>query len=320
MRTLAAQAWKGIGAGLVVGSLLLAGCGGGGDSAGSGLSGQVQSDGSSTVFPVAEAIAEEFQILNRGVRVTVGVSGSGGGFSRFCAGETDLSNASREISEEERERCAANGVEFIELPVAWDGLSIVVNPANDFIQCITVEELRRIWEPGSEVTTWRDVRSDFPDEEIQLYGPGTDSGTFDYFTETLMGEAGASRADYQASEDDNVLVQGVAGDRYALGYFGYAYYAENQERLDVLAVDGGSGCVTPSPETIDDQSYAPLSRPLYVYLKESALERPEVEAYVRFMMNNAAELVPATGYIPLSEELYQENLEAVEAAMPASPS
>ncbi|MDX1567079.1 MAG: PstS family phosphate ABC transporter substrate-binding protein [Longimicrobiales bacterium] len=304
-------------AGLVIAGLGLVGCGGG-EGGGAGLTGQVQSDGSSTVFPVAEAIAEEFQIANPGVRVTVGVSGTGGGISRFCGGEIDIVNASREMTEEEQERCEANGVEFIEMPVAWDGLSVVVNPANDFIQCVTVEELRRIWQPDSQVQTWRDVRSDFPDEEIQLYGPGTDSGTFDYFTETLMGESGASRADYQASEDDNVLVQGVAGDRYSLGYFGYAYYAENEDALKVLGVDDGTGCVTPSPETIDDQSYAPLSRPLYIYVKESALERPEVDAYVQFMMNNAEELVPATGYIPLSQELYQENLDAAEQALSAS--
>lgn len=298
---------------------VLAACGGG-EAGDEGLTGQVRSDGSSTVFPVAEAVAEEFQIENRGVRVTVGVSGTGGGFSRFCAGETDLSNASREISEDEREACEANGVEFIEVAVAWDGLSVVVNPANDFVQCLTVEELRRIWEPNSTVTTWRDVRSDFPDEEIALYGPGTDSGTFDYFTETLMGESGASRPDYQASEDDNVLVQGVAGDQYALGYFGYAYYAENEERLSVLGVDGGSGCVQPSTETIEDQSYSPLSRPLYVYVRAGALERPAVMAYVEYFMNNAPELVPPTGYIPLSVERYQESLETIRAAAPSSPS
>ncbi len=290
---------------------------GGGERAGEdgGLTGTVESDGSSTVFPVAEAFAEEFQIENRGVRVTVGVSGTGGGFNRFCAGETDLSNASRHISESEREECAASGIEFIELRVALDGLSVVVNPRNDFVQCLTVEELRRIWEPNSSVQTWRDVRSEFPVEEIDLYGPGTDSGTFDYFTETLMGEAGASRSDYQASEDDNVLVQGVAGDRYSLGYFGYAYFEENQDKLKVLGVDDGTGCVTPTEETIESGEYAPLSRPLFIYVKESALERSEVEAYVRYMMNNATELVPPTGYVPLSQEAYRENLSEVERAL-----
>jgi len=294
----------------------LAACGGGeGDADADGLSGTVESDGSSTVYPVGEAVAEEFQIRNRGVRVTVGVSGSGGGFKRFCAGETDLSNASRRISSEEREACEAAGVEFIELQVALDGLSVLVNPENDFVECLTVEELRRIWEPNSSVRSWRDVRSEFPDEEIALYGPGTDSGTFDYFTETIMGEAGASRSDYQASEDDNVLVQGVAGDRYSLGYFGYAYYDENREILEVLGVDDGDGCVTPDEETIETGEYAPLSRPLFVYVKESALQRPEVEAYVRFMLDNARELVPPTGYVPLSAEGYGEQLETVEQAL-----
>jgi phosphate transport system substrate-binding protein len=300
---------------LAVTALLVA-CGGGeaGDAAGDALSGTVESDGSSTVFPVAEAIAEEFQIQNRGVRVTVGISGTGGGFKRFCAGETDISNASREIKETEREACAEGGVDFVELPVAWDGLSVVVNPQNDFARCLTVGDLRRIWEPGSEVTTWRDVRSDFPAEEIELFGPGTDSGTFDYFTEAVVGESGASRPDYQASEDDNVLVQGVAGDRYALGYFGYAYYEENRDKLEVLAVDDGTGCTAPSQETIESGEYAPLSRPLFIYVKRSALERPEVMAYLEFFLNNAPQIVPPTGYIPLSEERYQENLTKVHGA------
>ena len=298
-------------------ALVLAACGGG-ERSGEGLSGQVRSDGSSTVFPVAEAFAEEFQIQNPGVRVTVGVSGTGGGFQRFCSGETALSNASREISQEERERCEANGVEFIRLPVALDGISIITNPANDFAQCLTVDELRRIWEPGSSVQTWRDIRSEFPPEEIQLYGPGTDSGTFDYFTEVIVGEDGASRADYQASEDDNVLVQGVSGDRYSLGYLGYAYYDQNEEALKLLGIDDGEGCVRPDPGTIESGEYSPLSGPLFIYLKEGALDRPEVAAYVRFMLNNAAELVPPTGYIPLPAERYQEALEAVNGVAPAS--
>lgn len=271
-------------------------------------------DGSSTVFPIAEAVAEEFQIANPDVRVTVGVSGSGGGFKRFCAGETDLSNASRPISDSEREDCAAAGVQFTELSVAWDGLSVIANPQNEFAQCLSVEDLRRIWEPGTSVTTWRDVRSEWPAEEIRLYGPGTDSGTFDYFTETVNGESGASRPDFQASEDDNILVQGVAGDQYALGYFGYAYYAENASRLKLLQVDGGAGCVAPSDETIEDGTYAPLSRPLFVYVKHSALSRPEVKAYVSFMLENASELVPSTGYHALSAEEYTQGVQAIEEA------
>ena len=198
--------------------------------------------------------------------------------------------------------------------MAWDGLSVIVNPANDFVQCLTVEELRRIWAPDGGVSTWSDVRAAWPDEEIRLYGPGTDSGTFDYFTETVLGESGASRPDFQASEDDNILVQGVAGDRYALGYFGYAYYAENQERLKLLEIDGGAGCVAPSDVTIEDGTYAPLARPLFVYVKHSALQRPEVRAYVDFMLSEAAMLVPATGYHALSEAQYQEGLAMIAEA------
>ena len=288
------------------------GCSGRGDAGdGSTLSGAVDVDGSSTVLPVTEAIAEEFQIENPGVRVTVGVSGTGGGFSRFCAGETDVSNASRPISEEERAACATAGIEPIELPVAWDGLSVVVNPANEFVQCLTVEELRRIWRPGSTVATWRDVRPEFPAQPIKLYGPGTDSGTFDYFTEVIVGETGASRPDYQASEDDNVLVQGVVGDRDALGYFGYAYVQENADRLKVVAIDGGSGCVAPNEQTISDKSYAPMSRPLLIYVKRSSLARPEAAAFVRYYMTNAPQLVPATGYVPLGADQYQENLQSL---------
>lgn len=294
--------------------LVLAACGGDAGDDSEALSGAVQIDGSSTVFPVAEAVAEEFQIAHPDVRVTVGVSGSGGGFERFCNGEIDLSNASRPIRESEIERCREAGIDFTELSVAWDGLSVIVNPANDFAQCLTTEELRRIWAPDGGVTTWQDVRPSWPDEEIRLYGPGTDSGTFDYFTETIVGESGASRPDFQASEDDNILVQGVAGDRYSLGYFGYAYYAENQDRLKLLEVDGGGGCVAPSDATIEDGTYTPLARPLFVYVKHSALQRPEVRAYVEFMLEEATMLVPATGYHPLSEAEYQEQLSVIAQA------
>ena len=298
--------------------LALAACGsdvGDGSPAGAdALSGRVEIDGSSTVFPIAEAIAEEFQIQNPGVRVTAGFSGSGGGFERFCGGETDFTNASRPITVIEVEACAEAGVEFTELAVAWDGLSVITNPANDFVACLTTEELRRIWEPNSAVMTWRDVRSEWPAEEIRLYGPGTDSGTFDYFTEVVVGESGASRPDFQASEDDNILVQGVSGDRYSLGYFGYAYYSENASRLKLIEVDGGGGCVSPSEESIEDGTYAPLSRPLFVYVKHSALERPEVRSYVDFMLRHAPELVPATGYRPLSREQYEEERRKIAAA------
>jgi phosphate transport system substrate-binding protein len=286
-----------------------------GDGNGSGaVSGTVEIDGSSTVFPIAEAVAEEFQLANPDVRVTVGFSGSGGGFERFCGGETDISNASRPINEREAADCAAAGIEFTEVSVAWDGLSVIVNPANDFVSCLTTAELRRIWEPGSSVRTWADVRSGWPSEAIRLYGPGTDSGTFDYFTETINGESGASRPDFQASEDDNILVQGVAGDRFSLGYFGYAYYAENTDRLKLVEVDGGSGCVAPSDATIEDGSYAPLARPLFVYVKHTALARPEVLAYVSFMLDEASALVPSTGYHALSGEEYAASLGAIREA------
>lgn len=293
--------------------LFLGACGGDAGDESTTLGGSVQIDGSSTVFPIAEAVAEEFQIANPDVRVTVGVSGSGGGFERFCSDEIDLSNASRAIREGEVEECRTAGIEFTELSVAWDGLSVIVNPANDFVECLTTDELRRIWEPGSDVTTWSDVRPEWPDEEIRLYGPGTDSGTFDYFTESIVGESGASRPDFQASEDDNILVQGVAGDPYALGYFGYAYYAENQGRLKLVEIDGGAGCVAPSDQTIEDRTYTPLARPLFVYVKHASLQRPEVRAYVEFMLEEAPTLVPPTGYHPLAAEQYREGLATIAA-------
>jgi phosphate transport system substrate-binding protein len=304
-------------AALVTLLILLGACGGDGgrEAGGSGLTGQVVIDGSSTVFPVAEAVAEEFQIENRDVRVSVGYSGTGGGFLRFCNGETDISNASRPIRENEVQACAENGVEYSEIPVAWDGLSVVTNPEAEFVECLTVEELARIWGPDSTVETWSDVRPEWPDEPIRLYAPGTQSGTFDYFTETVNGESGASRADFQASEDDNILVQGIAGDPYALGYFGYAYYLENQDRLKVLGIDGGNGCVLPSDQTIEDGTYSPLSRPLFVYVKHSALQRPAVRAYVTYMLENAPELVPSTGYHALRPDQYAEDLRIVQEAV-----
>lgn len=291
-------------------------CGGDGSGrAADGLTGSISADGSSTVYPITEAMAEEFGIEHEGrVRVTVGLSGTGGGFKRFCAGETDLSNASRSIKDRERQLCEQNGVAYIELPVAYDGLSIVVNPQNTFVQCLTIAELKRIWQPGSAVRRWSDVRPGFPDEEIKLYGPGTNSGTFDYFTEEVIGKAGASRPDYTASEDDNVLVQGVEGDVNSLGYFGYAYYAENARRLKLVAVDSGNGCVQPEPATIKGGTYTPLSRPLFIYVSRKSLARPEVRAFVEFYLNHAAELVPQVGYVPLDAGQYQQSLGQVEAA------
>lgn len=269
---------------------------------------QVSIDGSSTVYPVAEAVSEEFQLRNPRVMVSLGRSGSGGGFERFCRGETDVATASRTIRDFEAQRCAAAGVDYLELPLALDGLSVIVNPRNDFVGCLTLQELREIWRPGSPVRSWRDVRPEFPPEEIKLYGPGTDSGTFDTFSEAIVGEMGASRMDFQASEDDNVLVNGLIRDRYSLGYFGYAYLAENRERLKVVAVDGGSGCVTPSPETIQDGRYTPLGRQLYLYVKVSSLSRSGMNAFLEYFLTHAREFVLEAGFSPLSDRMYSENL------------
>jgi phosphate transport system substrate-binding protein len=269
---------------------------------GDGMTGSIAVDGSSTVFPITQALAEEFGAAEPGVRVSVGTSGTGGGFEKFCAGETAISDASRPIDpEEEAPRCAENGVEYVELQVAIDGLSVVVNPANDFASCLSVEDLAAIWEPESQVDNWREIRQGFPDQPLTLYGPGTDSGTFDYFTDEIVGDEGASRSDYTASEDDNVLVQGVAGDPNALGYFGYAYFEQNQDKLKVLAVDGGSGCVAPNRDTIESGDYSPLSRPLFIYVSKEAAARPEVAAFVDFYLRTVNELVSEVGYIPVPE-------------------
>lgn len=295
---------------VLLATFALAACGGGDQpAADSGVSGALAVDGSSTVYPITEAVAEEFGIDTDGnVRVTVGVSGTGGGFKRFCAGETDISNASRPIKEEEAADCAANGVEYTELTVAIDGLTVAVNPANAFVECLTVDELRSMWEPGSTISNWSEVRDGFPDQPLALYGPGTNSGTFDYFTEEIIGEAGASRGDYTASEDDNVLVQGVEGDPNALGYFGYAYYIENQQRMKAVGIDSGSGCVVPSDETVAAGTYTPLSRPLLIYVNNAKLQQPHVAEFVRFYLESAAELVPQVGYVALEADRYQQEL------------
>ena len=284
-------------------ALALAGCGADPDG---GLSGLIEVDGSSTVFPISQAMAEEFQIAGgRAVRVSVGVSGTGGGFQRFCNGETDITNASRQIDEAEAASCRAEGIEPVEVQIARDGLTLVVHPSNDWVACVSVAELRRLWAPGSEVERWSQLRPDWPDEELKLYGPDTDSGTFDYFTAAVVGEEGASRSDYTASADDNVLVGGVSGDPGALGYFGYAYFEDNREQLRAIEVDGGAGCVAPSRETILNGTYT-LARPMYIYIRRDALDRPEVGAFVRFFLERAATLIPETGYIPLEPEAYAE--------------
>jgi phosphate transport system substrate-binding protein len=305
--------------GIALLSIAVTACGGatsatGPDGTGTDLqmSGVIEIDGSSTVFPVTEAVAEEFHNLHQKVQVNVGVSGTGGGFKRFTDGDTDVSNASRVIKASEAAAAAANGVEYLELQVAMDGLSVVVNPSNDFVECLTVEELRRIWEPGSGIKTWDQVRPEFPDRKVSLYGPGTDSGTFDYFTEEIVGEVQASRADYTASEDDNVLVLGVSGDRNSLGYFGYAYYIENSDKVRALGVDAGAGCVLPTKESIEAGEYVPLSRPMYIYVNAESLGRPEVTAFVEFYMNNAAELAAEVGYIGLSEAEYTANIDTIK--------
>ncbi|HYE97240.1 MAG TPA: PstS family phosphate ABC transporter substrate-binding protein [Rubricoccaceae bacterium] len=277
---------------------LLPACGGGND--GSGLSGRVLIDGSSTVGPLSEAMAEEFMIANPNVRVTVGASGTGGGFAKFFRGEIDINDASRPVKAEE----VAGGYDFIELPVAYDGLAIVTNPSNTFVECLTVDELRRVWAPNSAVNNWSQVRADFPSKPLTLFGAGTDSGTYDYFTEAIVGEEGASRADYTASEDDNVLVQGVAGDQGGLGFVPLSYYENNRERLRLVAVDGGSGCVTPSAQTVNNGTYTPLSRPLFIYVRADRATDPTVRAFVEFYLENAAALVESVGYVPLSEAGY----------------
>ena len=264
-------------------------------------------DGSSTVYPISLAIAEEFQIVNPDARVTVAFSGTGGGFERFCRGDTQVSNASRVIDEDEIAACEEAGVPFIELPVAADALTVVVNPENDFVECLTVEQLTQIWAPDSTVTTWADVNPEWPNEQIELYGAGTDSGTFDYFTEAINGESGAIRTDYFPSEDDNVLVQGVQGNEYALGFFGFAYYNENPDSLKAVAIDGGGGCVEPSAETVENNSYTPLSRPLFIYVSQNAVDsNPVVQDFVDFYLaEDSRELIEDTGYVVYSEAIYE---------------
>jgi phosphate transport system substrate-binding protein len=306
---------------MVLFALAIAGCGGdddeaGGDTgAGADLSGRITADGSSTVGPFTTRAAERFQQENSGVQVTVGVSGTGGGFERFCAGETDLSNASRPIKDEESAICEENGVEFVEFQVANDALTVVVNNENDWATCLTVEQLNAIWKPGSEIDNWSDVPdADFPDQRLRLFGAGTDSGTFDYFTDAVNGEEGASRSDYSATEDDNVTVQGVSGDEGAMGYFGYSYYEENRDNLKALEIDGGDGCVAPSVETAQNGTYKPLSRPLFVYAKTESFAKPEVEAFIGYMLGNAPSIAEEAQYVPLTDEQVQEQQTAFEEA------
>jgi len=270
----------------------------------------IKMDGSSTVFPIAEAVAEEFQISKRGkVRVTVGMSGTGGGFKKFCRGETDMSNASRPITLEEMEACRKAGIKYIELPIAFDALTVVINPNNNWVKgnAMTVADLRKMWEPAAQgrINTWKQVRAEWPAEKLMLFGPGADSGTFDYFTEAINGKAKASRGDFTASEDDNTLVSGVVNNKSALGYFGFAYYVAHKDKLRAVAIDGGTGPVLPSIENVINGTYTPLARPLFVYVKESSMDRPEIKEFVEFMLTKSGALVKEVGYVPLPDAAYQ---------------
>jgi phosphate transport system substrate-binding protein len=287
-------------------------------AAGCGKTEIVSVDGSSTVFLISAAVSEKFDDSGSRVNVSVGQSGTGGGMKKFAAGEIDICDASRPIKDEEKKACETAGVEFIELQVAFDGLAVVVNPANDWCSQITVEQLKTIWQPASEgsVAKWSDVNPDWPDEELKLYGPGKDSGTYDYFTEVINGEEGSCRQDYSPSESDNTLVAGVAGDKGALGYFGYAYYAKNQDKLKLLGVDSGSGPVKPAPENVRDGTYAPLSRPLFLYVRKSALERPEVVAFLDYYLKNVEQIAPEVGYVAVTDEIAEENRKTFDAAVP----
>jgi phosphate transport system substrate-binding protein len=317
---------------LVLVAALAAGCGGdgrGGDDeasdetttteAGGGqLSGRIQADGSSTVGPFTTAAAERFRDVEPDVQITVGVSGTGGGFERFCRGETDLSNASRAIDDEEVQICEAAGIEYTEFQVANDALTVVVNTENDWVDCLTVEQLNKIWEPGSKVSSWKDVDPSFPDEELALFGAGTDSGTFDYFTGVINGEEGASRSDYAATEDDNNTVTGVSGEKGGLGYFGFSYFEENQDTLKALEIDGGEGCVAPSVENAQNGTYTPLSRPLFIYAKNESFARPEVEAFVGYALDNETEIAEASQFVPLTDEQLDKAQSDFDAAVEAA--
>jgi phosphate transport system substrate-binding protein len=298
---------------VVVAGLTLAACGGGDGSSGSGVSGPVVIDGSSTVEPLSSAAAELFMGENPDTNVTVGTSGTGGGFEKFCAGETDISNASRPITEKEKAICAKNGVEFSELLVANDALSVVVNKENTWANCLTVDQLNAIWEPGSTVNNWNQVDPSFPNVPLELFGAGSDSGTFDYFTEAINGEEGASRTDYNPTEDDNITVQGVTATKGGLGYFGFSYLEANADKLKAVEIDGGNGCVAPSAEAAQNGTYTPLARPLFIYVSNAGLKKPQVVSFTEFYLENNTEIVEAAGFIPLTQEQVQKAQGDLEA-------
>ncbi|MCB0413948.1 MAG: PstS family phosphate ABC transporter substrate-binding protein [Bdellovibrionales bacterium] len=279
------------------------------------LQGTVKVDGSSTVFPITEAVAEEFSKIQPRVRVTVGVSGTGGGFKKFTVGETDINDASRPIKDKEVKVAKEKKVEYIQIPVAYDGISVVINPKNTWVDYLTVDELKKIWNTGSKVSTWKDIRSAWPDKKIVLYGPGTDSGTFDYFTEEINGKSQASRSDFTKSEDDNTLVQGVAGDEGAMGYFGFSYYIENKDKLKAVGIKnkGAKAAVAPTVDSINKGTYAPLSRPIFIYVSKASLNKPEVKAFVEFYIQNAAKLSKETGYVPLPAKMYEKSLAEIKS-------
>ena len=297
---------------VLAGALALSACGGQEAESGStgtdgaaALSGSIASDGSSTVGPLTSAAAELFMGENSGVQITVGTSGTGGGFKKFCEGQTQLSNASRPIKDEEKAACDAKGIEYQELVVANDAMTVVVNKENTFAKCLTVQELNTMWAPEAtgKIMTWNQVNPAFPAENLKLYGPGTDSGTFDYFTDEINGEEGASRTDYEPSEDDNIIVQGVSGDKNALGYFGFTFFEENADKLNAVEIDNGEGCVAPSSETARDGSYAPLARPLFVYVDKKAFaSNPALNSFMNFYIENDTAIAEAAKYIPLSDE------------------
>jgi phosphate transport system substrate-binding protein len=307
---------------LVLG-LVASACGGGDRPVGDGVQGTVSADGSSTVFPLTEAVAEEFMLENPGVSVTVGSSGTGGGIAKLLRAEIDVANASRPIKEEEAETAAGAGVGYVEIPVAYDGIALVVNTQNTWVECITVDELRAMWEPGSTMDDWSEVRAGFPNRPLRLYGAGTDSGTYDYFTAATVGEEGASRADFTASEDDNVLVQGVAGDVSALGFIPMSYYEANAERLRLVGVDdgdpaNGDGCISPSGETVRNGTYQPLSRPVFIYVNTERAADPAVAAFVEYYIEHAGALAEEVGFVALSPEAYAAAAERFEARVPGS--
>ena len=275
------------------------------------LTGTIQVDGSSTVFPVTEAVAEEYRNEQPKVKVTIGVSGTGGGFKKFSRGETNISNASRPIKDKEIDACKENNITYVELEVAYDGLAVLVNPENTWVDNFTIEELKKIWEPAAQGTImkWNQIRPEWPNEEIHLFGPGVASGTYDYFTEAIVGTSGSSRGDFTASEDDHVLVQGIAGDKYSLGFFGLAYYTENADKLTLIGVHNGTEVVKPTLESVSNGTYKPLSRPLFIYVNSTSVKSPEVVDFVNFYLNNVGELSKDVGYIPLPTDIYNKQKE-----------